>query len=330
ASWYPGAEPGGGGYVAQNMLACKSERDSRLAVLFFNIAHYALRSWPWLITALCSLAIYQGSIKNAAGGDDPGANYVRMMVDYLPPGLRGFMLASFAAAYMSTVATQMNWGSSYLVNDLYRRFIRKEADEKHYVAASRVATLLTVALSLIATAFMDQVSRAWELLLMLGAGTGLVYILRWYWWRINAWSEVAAMASAFITSLALRFVTDTSTATGFAMNLILTTTITTIVWLAVTFATRPEPDETLQSFYLRVRPAGAGWGPVAAATGVAPPPGEIGRNAWFWILGVVFVYSIMFATGGLILGETSKLMMFGGTMLISGFLLLRGMTRERG
>src|SRR5438552_5100841 len=196
ASWYPGAEPGGGGYVVQNMLACRNERESRMAALFFNIAHYAIRSWPWVITALCSLAIYGGAVHH-----DAGPNYVRMMVDFLPLGLRGLMLASVAAAYMSTQATQMNWGSSYLVNDLYRRFIKRDADEKHYVLAARLATLFTLILSLVATLFMDQISLAWQFLMMLGAGTGLVYILRWYWWRVNAWSEVSAMASAFIVSL---------------------------------------------------------------------------------------------------------------------------------
>jgi len=334
ASWYPGAEPGGGGYIAQNMLACRDERHSRAAALFFNIAHYALRSWPWVVTALCSLAIYGGSLRNPAGAEDPGLNYVRMMTDFLPPGLRGFMLASFAAAYMSTQATQMNWGSSYLVNDLYRRFLKKDASERHYVLASRLATALTVLLSLVATAFMDQISKVWELLLTLGAGTGLVYILRWYWWRVNAWSEVAAMASALVTSLSLRAAgarvpaLDPALPEGFALNLVLTTAVTTTVWLAVTFATRAESSGTLAAFYRKVRPAGPGWGPVVRETGLAPPPGEIGRNAWFWVLGIVFVYSIMFATGGVILGKRGEALFFGALLVVSGGLLLRGMAKE--
>src|SRR5438067_1431759 len=154
----------------------------------------------WVITALCSLVLYRGAVK----ANDPGVNYVRMMVDLLPAGLRGLMIASFAAAYSSTTATQMNWGSSYLINDLYRRFIKRDASERHYVLAARLATALTLVLSLIATQFMDQISHAWQFLLMLGAGTGLVYILRWYWWRINAWSEVSAMAAALVVSLTLR------------------------------------------------------------------------------------------------------------------------------
>jgi Na+/proline symporter len=315
ASWYPGSEPGGGGYVVQNMVACRDERQSQFAALFFNIAHYALRSWPWVITALCSLAIYGGAAA------DPGTNYVRMMVDFLPVGLRGLMLASFCAAYMSTQGTQMNWGSSYLVNDLYRRFIKRDASEQHYVFVARAATLLTLILSLIVTVFMDQISHAWQFLMMLGAGTGLVYILRWYWWRVNAWSEVSAMAAAFTVSLVMRAVVDASTAAGFAINLIVTTIATTIVWLIVTFATKPEPMATLTAFYARVRPAGRGWGPVAAATGIEPPRGAIARNTAMWICGVILVYSIMFATGAVILHESSAAAWIAST-IVSGSLLM--------
>jgi Na+/proline symporter len=335
ASWYPGAEPGGGGYVAQNMLACRSERDSRNAVLFFNVAHYAMRCWPWVITALCAIAMYGGPARNAEGVETPGLGYVRIMVDILPPGLRGLMLASFAAAYMSTISTQMNWGASYLTNDLYRRFIRRDASERHYVAASRVAVLITVLLSLVATAFIEQVSKAWEFLLMLGAGTGLVYILRWYWWRINAWSEVAAMAAAFVVSMVLRAlgpampIFDTSRPEGFAVVLIVTTVAATAVWLAATFLTAPESDDVLRRFYLRVRPAGPGWAPLARATGVFPPAGEIPRNLFLWALGVVFVYSIMFATGALIFGLPRELLVFGGALLVSGGLLMAALGRER-
>jgi len=335
ASWYPGAEPGGGGYVAQNMLACKDERHSRAAALYFNLAHYAMRSWPWVVTALCSLAIYGGSVRDTAGAEDPGSNYVRMMTDYLPAGLRGFMLASFAAAYMSTQATQMNWGSSYLVNDLYRRFVKKDASESHYVLVSRLATALTVVLSLVATVFMSQISKVWELLLTLGAGTGLVYILRWYWWRVNAWSEVAAMSSALVTSLSLRSLGahyaafDPATPRGFALTLVVTTAITTAVWLAATFATAPEPREKLAAFYEKVRPAGPGWRRIAGEAAVAASRGEIGRNLAFWALGIVFVYSTMFATGAVIFRETPRALFFGAAMVVSGGLLFAGLAREK-
>jgi solute:Na+ symporter, SSS family len=335
ASWYPGAEPGGGGYVAQNMLACKDERHSRAAALYFNVAHYAIRSWPWVVTALCSLAVYGGSVVNAAGAEDPGLNYVKMMVDYLPPGLRGFMLASFAAAFMSTQATQMNWGSSYLINDLYRRFWKKGASERHYVLASRLATALTVVLSLVATVFMNQISKVWELLLTLGAGTGLVYILRWYWWRVNAWSEVAAMTSALVTSVSLRSLGasyptfDPATPRGFAMTLVTTTAVTTAVWLATTFATAPEPRAKLAAFYEKVRPAGPGWKRIAGPEATAAHRGEIPRNLLFWGLGIVFVYSIMFGTGALIFGYSAQALLFGAALLVSGGLLFAGLVREK-
>jgi len=325
SSWYPGSEPGGGGYVVQNISATRNEREGRAAALFFNIAHYAIRSWPWVITALCSLVLYGGAVV----ANDPGTNYVRMMVDLLPAGLRGLMLASFAAAYSSTIATQMNWGSSYLINDLYRRFIVRDASERHYVLASRLAVLLTVILSIIATAFMNQISGAWQFLMMLGAGTGLVYMLRWYWWRINAWSEVSAMAAALITSLALRLTIDTSTAEGFALNLILTTLITTVVWIAVTFLTRPEPEETLTAFYRRARPAGRGWKRFAEATGIRAPEGEMTLNAIAWVLGVILVYSIMFATGALIFDERRNLITFGTLLIASAVGLFVVMRREK-
>ncbi|HUP49641.1 MAG TPA: sodium:solute symporter family protein [Thermoanaerobaculia bacterium] len=318
ASWYPGSEPGGGGYVVQNMLACKTEKDAQWAALLFNIAHYAIRSWPWVITALCTLVLYGGAVRDAAGNEDPGGNYVRVMVDLLPAGLRGFMVASFIAAYTSTIATQMNWGSSFLINDLYRRFMRREAPERHYVFAARVATALILVLSLIVTAFMNQVHHAWQFLLMLGAGAGLVYILRWYWWRVNAWSEVSAMGAALVTSLGLHFFLDATTARGFALNLIITTSVTTIVWLSVTFATPPEPQEKLRSFYAKVRPSGPGWNTVAAELGLEPLRGELRRNAVAWVLGVAMVYSIMFGTGALLFGQREKLMIFSIIAAASG------------
>jgi Na+/proline symporter len=335
ASWYPGAEPGGGGYVAQNMLACRDEKHARAAALYFNVAHYAIRTWPWVVTAVCSLAIYGGAIRSEAGAEDPGLNYVKMMVDFLPGGLRGFMLASFAAAYMSTQATQMNWGSSYLINDLYRRFLRRGASERHYVLASRVATALTVVLSLVATIYMNQISKVWEFLLTLGAGTGLVYILRWYWWRVNAWSEVAAMASALVVSLGLRSLGsryptfDPATPRGFAMTLVTTTAVTTAIWLAATFGTRPEPRDKLAAFYGKVRPAGPGWRRIAGEEATAEHRGEIPRNLLFWLLGTAFVYSMMFTTGGVIFHEPGRAIVFGALMVVSGGLLFTGLAREK-
>jgi Na+/proline symporter len=250
------------------------------------------------------------------------------MVDILPAGLRGFMIASFAAAYMSTQATQMNWGSSYLMNDLYRRFMRRDASERHYVNASRVATFITLCLSLVVTVFMDQVSHAWEFLLMLGAGTGLVYILRWYWWRVNAWSEVSAMASALVVSLIMRVTVDTTRPEGFAMTLIVTTLITTVVWLAVTFLTQPESRDTLRNFYLKVRPAGPGWAPLVAETGVEPPRGELSRNALNWVMGIAMVYAIMFGTGALIFDQPLKLAVCSAIVVVTFIGLLTTLRKK--
>src|SRR3989442_176092 len=199
ATWYPGAEPGGGGYVAQRMFSAKDEKNSLLATLWFNIAHYAVRPWPWILVALASLVLFPGLA-------DPETGYVRVMIDYLPSSLRGLMVAAFAAAYMSTIATQLNWGASYLVNDCYRRFLRRDATERHYVRASQVATVILTVVSAIATFYMGSIAGAWKLLIVTGAGTGTVLLLRWYWWRINAWSEVSAMIAAFAVSVLLQTV----------------------------------------------------------------------------------------------------------------------------
>nr|MDQ3804818.1 Na+:solute symporter [Acidobacteriota bacterium] len=233
ASWYPGSEPGGGGYVAQRIFAAKDERHGLLATLWFTVAHYALRPWPWILVALCSLVLYPAgtTVNPETGQPDAAFGYVRVMTDHLPAGWRGLLLASFAAAYMSTISTQMNWGSSYLVNDFYRRFVRRGATERHYVFASRVATLVVVLLSVAVTYYMNRITGGWELVMSLGAGTGLVYILRWYWWRVNAWSEISAMAAALAVSLGLQYlaVFDSSTPQGFAQTILTTVGATTLV-----------------------------------------------------------------------------------------------------
>ena len=309
ASWYPGAEPGGGGYVAQRIFSAKNEKHGLIATLWFNIAHYALRPWPWIIVALCSLVLYNGTTLNPeTGKPDAAFGYVQVMNDYLPVGFRGLLLASFAAAYMSTIATQMNWGASYIINDFYRRFVKPRASESHYVLASRIATLIVVLLSIVVTYYMNRITSGWELVLALGAGTGLVYILRWYWWRVNAWSEVAAMASALIVSLTLRQfeIFDASTPQGFAQQILVTVGITTAVWLVATFITAPEPMSKLIEFYRNVRPAGPGWQPVGKAAGLPQRRGEIVPNLLNWILGIVLVYSALFSIGEVIFGQWSR------------------------
>jgi Na+/proline symporter len=327
ASWYPGAEPGGGGYVAQRIFSAKDEKHGVLATLWFNVAHYALRPWPWIIVALCSLVLYNGAPVNPATGQvDPAFGYVLVMNDYLPGGWRGLLLASFAAAYMSTIATQMNWGSSYIVNDFYRRFVRTDATERHYVLASRVATFITVVLSVIVTYYMNRITGGWELVLTLGAGTGLVYILRWYWWRINAWSEIAAMSAALVVSLGLRWsgAFDPSTPIGFAQTILTTVAITTVVWLAATFATAPENERTLISFYQRVRPGGPGWRTVAARAGTTAVSTERLAPAFVnWLLGIAVVYATLFAIGELFFGYHLEGALLGAIALGSALLLAR-------
>jgi solute:Na+ symporter, SSS family len=322
AAWYPGAEPGGGGYVAQRIFSAKSERDGVLATLSFQVAHYALRPWPWIITGLATVVLYPRGI--GPTGDREGA-YVQAFVDLMPTPWRGFMMAGFAAAYMSTVATQLNWGASYLVNDFYRRFIKKEGTEAHFVAVSRGATIVLFLLSILVTSALTSVEQAWKFLIGLGAGTGLVYILRWYWWRINAWSEVSAMIASFLTftwlgggiglvlsKLGLVSPADALTP-AFVRNagpnrdalvLLVTVVVTTIIWMTATRLTKPEPAAVLEAFYKRVRPGGPGWRRISEPLGFGVEPMIGGRLAWVnWLAGVVAVYSTLFGIGKIIFGE---------------------------
>jgi Na+/proline symporter len=304
AAWYPGAEPGGGGYVAQRIFSARTERDGVLATLFFQIAHYALRPWPWIVTGLATVILYPAMADREAG-------YVQAFVDLLPTPWRGFMLAGFAAAYMSTVATHLNWGASYLVNDFYKRFLKRDGTEQHYVAVSRAATVLIFLASIGVTSQLSSVERAWELLLALGAGTGLVLILRWYWWRINAWSEISAMVASFIASLlgfayiAPRFAPADPNATATVM--LVTVAASTAVWLGVTLLTRPEPDATLDAFYMRVRPGGPGWARVSRRLGLGREPIPGGALAWTnWVAGVIAVYATLFGIGKIVFGFTAE------------------------
>ena len=294
ASWYPGAEPGGGGYVAQRIMSAKNERHALLAALWFNIAHYALRPWPWIVVALVSMVRYPGL-------EDPETGYVKVMIDVLPPFWRGLLLAAFFAAYMSTLSTQLNWGASYLVNDVYRRFWKPGRGERHYAHVGRIATVVMMVVAGIAAFYITSVEGAWKFLLALGAGTGLVYLLRWYWWRVNAWSEVSAMATAFVVSLSAQAAgMGGDDPRAFAWLLLLTTVVTTVVWLAVTYATAPEPAEKLREFYARVRPGGPGWRAVVATSDTDV---RLGSGLVVWALGCVVVYLGLFGIGGLVLGR---------------------------
>jgi Na+/proline symporter len=323
ATWYPGAEPGGGGYVAQRMFSAKDERHSLLATLWFNIAHYAIRPWPWILVAMTSLILYPGLA-------DPETGYIRVMIDHLPSSLRGLMIAAFAAAYMSTIATQLNWGASYLVNDFYRRFVRRDADEGHYVQASKLATVLLTVVSAVVTFYMGSIGGAWKLLIVTGAGTGAVLLLRWYWWRINAWSEVSAMLSAFVVSVLLQTVggLDTDKPLDFAWMMIITVGITTVVWLAVTFLTAPESRDTLVTFYRRTRPSRGGWGPIAALAPDVQVTSSGLANLVDWIAGCVLIYGVLFGVGKLLLHETFPGLVLLTLGLVGGFVIYRDLSRR--
>lgn len=314
AAWYPGAEPGGGGYVAQRIFSARSEKEGLLATLFFNVGHYALRPWPWIVTGLCTVLLYPNGVV-VSGTSDREAAYVQAMVDLMPSGWRGFMLAGFAAAYMSTVATHLNWGASYLVGDVYKRFIKKDASERHYILVSRLATVGLFLASAVVTDNLRSIEGAWRFLLALGSGTGLVLILRWYWWRINAWSEIAAMVSSAVVSIAAFSYFQNpfpaadprhggETLRIQALVMLVTVAVSTVVWLAVTFLTKPEPDATLRAFYGRVRPGGPGWTRIASSLGHAGesiPGGAASLGSW--ALGVVLVFSALFGIGKLVFGE---------------------------
>ncbi len=323
ATWYPGAEPGGGGYIAQRMFSAKDERHSLLATLWFNIAHYAIRPWPWILVALASLILYPGL-------KDPETGYILVLIDHLPAALRGLMVAAFAAAYMSTIATQLNWGASYLVNDFYRRFWKRDRTDAHYVLASKVATVVLTIISALVTLKLESIAGAWKLLIVTGAGTGGVLLLRWYWWRINAWSEVSAMVSAFVVSLFLQlaFGLDNDKPIDFAHIMLITVAVTTVVWLAVTFLTKPEPQQTLVAFYRRTRPSRAGWAPIAAQAPDVKVAGGGLSNLLDWIAGLVLVYGVLFGVGKLLLHETLPglvLLAFGA---LGGFVIYRDLSRR--
>jgi Na+/proline symporter len=305
ASWYPGAEPGGGGYVAQRMFSARDEKNSLGATLWFNIAHYALRSWPWIITGLVALAVYSphgGIHPSMEFAAEPEKGYVMVLRDFLPPALRGLMIAAFLAAFMSTVGTQLNWGTSYLINDFYRRFVVKRGTEKHYVLASKIFIVLLVIASGYTAAHITSIQSAWQLLLGMGAGTGGVLILRWYWWRINAWSEISSMIAAFGVSLSLQRINFSGNdSVVFAKTTMITTAVTTMVWAVVTVLTPAETDARLLGFYRRVRPTVHGWKRVAALAPEITPVRDLRANTWDWLAGCALVYGCLFGIGALVM-----------------------------
>ncbi len=307
--WYPGAEPGGGSYVAQRMLAAKDEKHAMAATLWYNLAHYALRPWPWIIVALCSLLVFPtlADIQNAFPNVDTdllGHDIAYpAMLTLLPHGLLGLLIASLLAAYVSTMSTHLNWGSSYLVHDFYRRFVRSDATERHYIWVSR---LTTAGLMVLAAGFMFLLSTAGEafrLLLSIGAGTGLIYLLRWYWWRINAWSEIAAMLASFAVAFGLFMAGRFGAVIPVHLSLLVTIAVTTVVWVLVTFLTRPTDRAALLRFCRLVRPAGPGWRRIREVAGVTSSPDSLPQALLGWVVGCVLVYSALFGTGSFIYGR---------------------------
>jgi Na+/proline symporter len=308
ASYYPGAEPGGGGYIAQRMFSAKDEKNAVSATLFFNIAHYALRPWPWILIALTSLIVFpQLSDIQAVFPDLPDDKLGHdvaypAMLTYLPAGLLGLVSASLIAAFMSTMSTQLNLGASYLVNDFYQRFIHPEASEKRLVWAARLFTVLSAILGLSLGLILKDATQAFKLLLLLGAGTGLIYILRWFWWRINATTEIVAMIASLIIAGSFTFIDHGMEAW---QTIIIGALLTTIIWIAATYMTPPTDDKTLRNFYEKIKPGGPGWQAVldkAADENVdlKPVRDKLPLQLLCVLIGCISVYSFLFATGNIL------------------------------
>lgn len=317
--WYPGSEPGGGGYIAQRMLSARSEKGAVRATLFFNVAHYALRPWPWIIVALCSIVVFPdlAALRSAFPNIDPGV--VRndlaypAMLSYLPVGLLGLVVASLIAAFMSTISSHLNWGSSYIVNDFYHRFIDPEASERHLVLVGRISTVILMVLAGILALLLSNALQAFNILLQIGAGTGLLFIMRWFWWRINPWSEITAMGVSFVVALYFQLVHPHTGLPALSTHLMLITGvgITTVAWVAVTFLTSPSDEGTLISFCRLVRPGGPGWREVTEKVAAYAGGEDITEGAWEvpagilkMVLGCFAIYGALFATGFWIYGNT--------------------------
>lgn len=334
ATWYPGAEPGGGGYIAQRMLSAKDEKNAIGATLFFNIAHYALRPWPWIIVALGSLVVFpsiadlQVAFPNIPAdklGDDLA---YPAMLTFLPTGMIGIVLASLIAAVMSTLSTHLNWGSSYVVNDFYLRFVKPEASDKELVAVGRISTVVLMVLSAILALALSSALSAFEILLQIGAGTGLIFILRWFWWRINAYTEISAMAISFAVAIFFEVINpkvgwiDIPVEASY-LKLVYSVSITTVGWLIVTFLTQPEKDEVLLSFYRKVQPASLGWKAVLDRyPAEKQEKGRLGMEIGLMLVGTVMVYAALFSTGFFIYGEIAQGMIAGAIAVAGGLFIL--------
>ncbi len=350
SSWFPGAEPGGGGYIAQRMLAAKDENHAIGATFFFNIMHYALRPWPWILVALASLVVFPdiASIQEAFPNitDDKLGHDLAYsaMLTKLPPGLLGLVLASLVAAYMSTISTHLNWGSSYIVNDFYKQQINKGASEKRLVAVGRLSTVILMVLSATLALFLQDAMQIFKFILMFGAGTGLIFILRWFWWRINAWSEISAMFSSALVSVIFGFTAfgdwlfTHNNELGIEIEGVfpayvkfpMVVLITSIIWISVTFLTKPETNSTLFNFYRIIQPGGPGWKKTiedakseSQEIVTDKQPWSVPSGILAMILAMILVYSIMFATGYYIYGDYNYAIALSGLAIISAYFLIK-------
>ncbi len=326
ASWYPGAEPGGGGYISQRIMSARDEKSGLLATLWFVIAHYCVRSWPWIMAGLAALVLYPNL---AANQKEDG--YVFLMRDVLPSPYRGLLLAAFFGAYMSTLSTQLNWGSSYIINDLYKRFIRKEKSEKHYVAVARIFTFVALFISLLITFYaLSSIKEAWEFVLEFSAGSGFVLIMRWYWWRLNAVSEIVSILTPLLAGVVIRFVLPFA-APGlklpvFPESLFVIVPITLVCTIAAAYLTDPVEKSKLVNFYSVVRPGGPGWTLFRNESGI--PGGKLGALFLGWISGTILVYSILFLIGSIILGKSSSIPVYGISAIVSGLIVYLSVRAE--
>lgn len=332
ASYYPGAEPGGGGYIAQRMLAAKDEKNAVAATLFFNIAHYAMRPWPWILIALASLIVYPDIASIQAAFPNIDASIVdddlaySAMLTFLPNGLLGLVVASLIAAFMSTISTHLNWGSSYVVNDFYKRFINPNADEKTLVALGRISTIILMVLAAIVALFLQNAKEAFGIIVLMGAGTGLLFILRWFWWRINAYSELAAMIISFLIAIYFKFINPNSLSNHW--ELLFSVGITTIGWIAVTYMTQPVERNTLVNFYKRIQPHSIGWRLVIEEAVSAKElslsevsTGKLPMELLRMFAGVFLVYGFLFSIGYMLYGQFSSMLIAGFIALIASIVL---------
>jgi Na+/proline symporter len=338
AVWYPGAEPGGGSYIAQRMLASKSEKDSLGAVLFFNVAHYVLRPWPWILVALCSLIVYPelADIQRAFPHLDPtliGHDIAYpAMLKFLPVGFIGLMVGGLIAANSSTILTHLNWGASYLVHDFYQRFINRGASERHYVMMGRVATVGLFLCAAGMTYLLDTAKDAFDVILQVGAGTGLLYLVRWFWWRVNAWCEVVAMVSSFAVSMVLLLLARAGSPVSTHVGLLVTIAATTVCWVATAYLGPQTDRATLVAFYRKVRPFGPGWRRVREEAGIADTEARsAGENIPLgllgWVAGTSVIWSALFTVGSLLYGRTGPALALAAVFVVSGLVLLRVINR---